>query len=506
MKAWGELYAMIRQKNFLAYDLGAESGRAVVGSLKEDALTLEEIHRFSNSPVKVFDSLYWDILGMFQEIRKGLGAYTEKYGTKLDGIGFDTWGVDFALIGRGDTILGAPYHYRDKRTDGMMEQAFQRVSRERIFQITGIQFMKLNTIYQLLAMSLADSPVLEAAETLLMMPDLFNFMFTGQKVSEFTIATTSQLYDPIKKGWSKELIDGLGLPYSIFPEIIQPGTEVGSLIPSLCDEFGLGDLSVIAPACHDTGCAVAAVPSKGNDWAYISSGTWSLMGVEIKEPIITEQTLEYNFTNEGGVCNTFRFLKNIMGLWLVQECRRTWESEGESFSYSDMVKMGEEAKPLVSIIEPNYEPFLSPGDMPERIKELCRSTRQPVPESKGAIIRCTLESLALKYRWVLEKLEEILGRTLNVIHIVGGGCQNSLLCQLAADATQRKVVAGPVEATAIGNIVMQALANDHLASLEQAREMVHKSFNVITYEPGTRSGWDEAYGRYLEIMEKIVDL
>lgn len=497
---------MLREGKFLAFDLGAESGRTVVGMLKDDVITLQEIHRFMNIPVRIFDSLHWNILNIYQDIKLGLQKYVEQYGSNLDGIGFDTWGVDFALIGKNDVILGFPYHYRDKRTDGMMEEAFKRVPKEEIFRITGIQFMKLNTIYQLLSMVIQRSPILDVAETLLMMPDLFNFLFTGRKVSEFTIATTSQLYDPIRQRWSFELMEKLGLPSKIMPEIIQPGTEVGMLLPQIREEVGLNDVPVIAPACHDTGSAVAAVPAKGDDWLYISSGTWSLLGVETSQPIINEQSLKNNFTNEGGVCGTFRFLKNIMGLWLVQECRRTWESQGESYSYSEMVTMAEEAKPLVSIVEPNYEPFLSPGDMPERIRQFCADTGQPIPETKGAIIRCALESLALKYRWGVEKLEEILGKRLNKIHIVGGGCQNRLLSQLTADATQRVVIAGPVEATAIGNIIMQALAKGNIGSLDEARELVRRSFEVNVYEPKSNFGWDEAYERYLKIMEKTVGL
>ena len=497
---------MSGRAEFLAFDLGAESGRGVLGTLDGETLKLQEIHRFSNGPVQIFDSLYWDVLQMLEEMKYILGLCARDHASKLDGIGVDTWGVDFALIGRDNNLLGHPYHYRDKRTDGMMEEAFSRVPREEIFQITGIQFMKLNTLYQLLAMSLANSPLLEAAETLLMMPDLFNFLFTGKKVSEFTIATTTQFYDPRERNWSKPLFDKLGMPYHILPEIVPAGTEIGPLLPSIGDEVRLGAVPVIAPACHDTACAVAAVPARGQNWAYISSGTWSLMGVEIPEPIITDRALEYNFTNEGGVCDTIRLLKNITGMWLVQECRRTWEDAGESLSYDDITKIAEAAQPLVSVIEPNYEPFLSPGDMPSRIREFCGNMGQPIPETKGAVVRCILESLALKYRWGLEKLEELLGRHLDVIHIIGGGCQNKLLCQLTADATGRQVVAGPVEATAIGNIMMQALTIGYVSSIDEARELIRRSFDVVTYEPKAIPGWDNAYDRYLKVMEKTVGL
>jgi len=497
---------MSRKAKFLAFDLGASSGRGVLGLLDGGMLKLQEIHRFPNGPVQILDSLHWDVLQMLTEMKSALELYTREYGPELDGIGFDTWGVDFALIGRNDTILGHPYHYRDKLTDGMMEEAFKLVSKEEIFEITGIQFMKLNTLYQLLGMSLANSPLLEVAEKLLMMPDLFNFLFTGVKVCEFTIATTTQFYDPRDRNWSKPLFDKLGLPYHILPEIIPAGTEVGPILPSIGDEVGLGAVPVIAPACHDTGCAVGAVPAKGDDWVYISSGTWSLMGVETPEPIITETTLKYNFTNEGGVGDTIRLLKNITGMWLVQECKRTWEDAGEDLSFDELTRIAAEARPLVSVIEPNYEPFLSPGDMPTRIREFCQETGQPVPETKDALVRCILESLALKYRWGLEKLEEILGRRLNVIHIIGGGCQNKLLCQLTANATGRQVVAGPVEATAIGNIMMQALTMGYVDSIAEARELIRRSFDVVTYEPEDTSGWDDAYERYLKIAEGMVGL
>ena len=497
---------MSEKARLLAIDLGASSGRGVLGTLDEGMLKLQEIHRFDNGPVKILDSLHWDVLLLQQEIKHALEVCAKEYAGELDGLGFDTWGVDFALIGRNNTLLGHPYHYRDKLTDGMMDEAFRRVPREEIFQMTGIQFMKLNTLYQILAMSLANSPLLDVAETLLMIPDLFNFLFTGRKVSEFSIATTTQFYDPRAKGWSKPLFDKLGLPFHILPEIVPAGTEIGPLLPDIRSELGLGAVPVIAPACHDTACAVAAVPARGDNWVYISSGTWSLMGVEIPEPIITDLALKYNFTNEGGVGDTIRLLKNITGMWLIQECRRTWREAGEDFSYDDLMTMAMESPPLTCIIEPNYEPFLSPCDMPSRIREFCKETGQSVPKTKGAVIRCVMESLALKYRWGIEKLEEILGRRLDVLHIVGGGCKDTLLCQLAADATGRQVVAGPAEATSIGNIVMQALTMGYIDSITDARELIRRSFDVVTYEPKATAGWDDAYSRYMGIAEKTVGL
>ncbi len=494
---------MARAIGLLAFDLGAESGRAVLGRFDGKKLELSEVHRFPNGPVRVSDSLYWDVLRLWSEMKHGLRLCARKYRTELAGIGVDTWGVDFALLGADDSLLGNPHHYRDPRTEGMMEEAFRRAPREEIFERTGIQFMPLNTLYHLLAMAVHKAPALQVAKTFLMMPDLFNFWLSGRKVCELTDATTTQFYDPREGTWSRPLFENLGLPFHILPEIVPPGTILGPLLPSVSNEVGLlGKVPVIAPACHDTGSAVAAVPARAGDWVYISSGTWSLMGAEITEPIINAQSLTYNFTNEGGVCGSFRFLKNIMGLWLVQECRRTWTQAGEEFSYEELTEMAARAEPFTALVDPDHQAFLRPGDMPARIRAFCERTGQPVPETRGAIIRCALESLALKYRWVLERLEEILGRKLQVIHIVGGGMRNRLLCQLTADATRRPVMAGPAEATAIGNILMQALTLGHIASLEEGREIVRRSFDVVTYEPRDPARWDEAYVRFLKVLEQ----
>ncbi|MGQ9628001.1 MAG: rhamnulokinase [Anaerolineae bacterium] len=491
----------MRKLNFIAFDLGAESGRGVLGQFDGERLTLREIHRFPNGPVRLLDSIHWDVLRLFMEIKQSLGLYVQEYGAEVAGIGLDTWGVDFALLGRDGSLLGNPWHYRDKRTDGMMEEAFRRVSREEIFEYTGIQFMQLNTLYQLLSMALARSPLLEVAETLLMMPDLFNFWLTGRKVCEFTDATTTQFYDPRRGDWARPLLEKLGLPTHILKEIVPPGTELGPLLPSVAEEVGLGRVPVIAPACHDTGSAVAAVPARGQDWAYISSGTWSLMGVEVTEPVINEKTLNYNFTNEGGVEGTFRLLKNIMGLWLVQSSRQVWARAGENFSYTELTEMAAKAKPFKAIINPDDPAFIHPEDMVSEIRAFCGRTGQKVPEEKGEVIRCILESLALRYRWTLERLEELLGRRLNKIHIVGGGSQNRLLCQFTASSCGREVLTGPVEATAIGNVIMQALGQGHLASLGEARELVRRSFDVLSYEPVEGARWDEAYERFVQVAK-----
>ena len=493
------------QHNFLAFDLGAESGRAMLGQFDGERIRLSEVHRFLNGPVPLPDGLHWDVLCLWTEIKRGLALAVQEHGADLAGVGLDTWGVDFGLLDRDGALVLNPYHYRDSRTDGMLDEAFRRVPREEIFEQTGIQFMPINSLYQLLAMVVGRSPVLDITETFLTMPDLFNYWLTGRKVCEFSIATTTQCYDPRKKGWANPMLERLGIPTHIFPEIVPPGTVLGQLSPSVAEEVGLrpkGGLPVIAPACHDTGAAVAAVPAEGSDFAWISSGTWSVMGAELLAPVINEQSLSFNFTNEGGVCGTFRFSRNIMGLWLVQECRRTWARQGEELSYDKLTQMAAQADPLQSVIDPDYSEFLKPGDMPARIRSFCQMTNQPVPHSKEAIIRCALEGIALKYRWVLERVEEMLGRRLDPLHIVGGGTQNRLLSQFTADAIGRPVITGPIEATAAGNMIMQAMALGHLASLEEGRQVVRNSFDVTTYEPVSRTGWDEAYARLLTVMKQ----
>ena len=497
---------MKQTSNYLAFDLGAESGRAVLGRFDGDRLDLSTLHRFRNGPVRVFDGLYWDVLGLFREMVEGLRLYRhDVYGT-LDGLALDTWGVDFALLGSRGELLGNPRHYRDPRNDGMLAAAFELMPREHIFEHTGIQFMQINSLFQLLSMKLSGDPMLDQAQSLLMMPDLFNYWFTGVKACEFSDATTTQFYDPRQNTWARPVLEKLGLPTHILQDIVQPGTVLGPLHPAIAAEVGLEGVSVIAPACHDTGSAVAAVPAQTADYAYISSGTWSLMGVESATPIITEDSLRFNFTNEGGVFNTIRFLKNIMGLWLVQECRRTWALEGDELSYSEITEMAAEAPAFGPLIEPDSHDFLAPGDMPGRIRTFCARLGQPAPETRGEIVRCALESLALKYRWCLDKLEQMLNKRLDAIHIVGGGSQNQLLCQLAADATQRPVIAGPVEATAAGNVLMQALAQGRIGSLAEAREVVRRSFEVITSEPRTVAGWDDAFGRFMRIREQTPEV
>jgi len=486
--------------HFLAFDLGAESGRAVLGTLENDKLSLEEIHRFPNGPVRVGESIHWDVLRLFSEMKDGLRMAKDELRGPLEGIAVDTWGVDFGLLGRGDVLLGNPYHYRDKRTDGMMECAFELSSREEIFERTGIQFMQLNTLYQLLAMEEQESVFIEEAQELLFMAGLFNFWFSGKKAAEFTLATTSQAYDPREQAWSEPLLDQLGIPKHIFPEIVPPGTVLGELLPSIQEEAGVGPIPIIAAASHDTGAAVAAVPAEGENWAYLSSGTWSLMGVEVTEPVINEKSLEYNVTNEGGVEGTFRLLKNIAGLWLVQECRRTWAKEGNDYSYDELSKMASEAPPFKALLNVDDPRFLSPQNMPESIQEFCRETSQQVPETPGEIVRCALESLALKYRMTMEMIEDLTDTKIERLHMVGGGTQNKLLNQMAANALGITVITGLIEATAIGNVMIQAMARGFVKNLKEGRALVRNSFPTNTYEPQDIDLWKDAYERYLQIQ------
>jgi rhamnulokinase len=487
-------------KNLLAFDLGAESGRAILGRIDgKDKLSLEVVHRFANRPVKALNALYWDVLNLYGEILTGLGRCSA-IGGGIDAIGIDTWGVDFALIGRDGSLLGNPRHYRDPHTEGVMDQAFKKVSRAEIFQQTGLQFMRFNSLYQLLAMARARSPLLDIADSFLMMPDVFNYLLTGVRVNEFSNATTTQLYDPTKQDWARPLMKAFALPDKIFGTIVQPGTVVGQLRSSVVSDTGLRAIPVIAPATHDTGSAVAAVPARGDSWAFISSGTWSLMGAELPAPLINDKVQEYNFTNEGGVNGTSRFLKNVMGLWLVQECRRSWERAGKAYDYDALTRLAKAATPFASIVDPDDSSFMLPPDMPTAFGQVCERTGQTAPTEPGAVIRCALESLALRYRWVLERLEELLGRKLNTIHVVGGGSQNELLCQFTADACNRPVLAGPVEATAIGNVLLQAIGLGVLGSLTEARDLVRRSFELKTFTPNYPKSWDEPYARFLRLV------
>jgi len=453
----------------------------MLGTLDAGRLAVEELHRFSNTPVRVFDALYWDTLRLWHEIQRGLAIAGRERKLALDGIGIDTWGVDFALLGGDGALADNPRHYRDARTHGVMPKVFAIVPRAEVFAQTGIQFMQINSLYQFYALKLAGSPALARAHKLLFMPDLLNYWLTGVARAEVTIASTSQFYDPRRKAWATDLLERLGLPTHILPEIVAPGTRLGPLLDSVAEAAGLGVVPVYATGCHDTASAVAAVPAEGSNWCYISSGTWSLMGAELDQPIIDEQVLEQNLTNEIGVAGKVRFLKNIAGLWLLQECRRAWALEGAEFTYDELVRLAGSAQPFRASIDPDA--FLEPGDMPRKIAERCRASGQTPPQTPGEFTRTILESLARRYRQVLESLETLAGRRFDAIHIVGGGSRNRLLNQLVANATGRTVIAGPSEATAIGNLLTQAIGAGELSGLAEAREVVRRSFAVEMYRP-----------------------
>ncbi len=484
--------------NYLALDLGASGGRAIVGRFDGARLTLAEVHRFANGPVRLpradgGTSLHWNILGLFSEIKEGLRRATAA--GRLTSLGIDTWGVDFGLLDRRGQLLGAPYHYRDSRTQGMMDVAFRRVPAAQIFAATGIQFMALNTLYQLLALAECKDPTLDAAATLLLTPDLLNYWLTGRASSERTIASTTQCLDPHRSRWATDLLARLGLPTHILPPIVEPGTVLGDLLPHVAEETGAAGVLVVAPGCHDTASAVAAVPAADADHAYLSSGTWSLLGVEMQAPVITPASLAANVTNEGGVCGTVRLLKNITGLWIIQECRRAWAAAGRVLSWQQIVAAAEAAAPAQAVIDVDAAEFAAPGDMPGRVRAFCRRTGQPAPETPGALAAVIYESLALKYHSTLTRIEGLIGRPAAPLHIVGGGSQNRLLDQLAADCTGRPVIAGPVEATAIGNILLQMLATGALASLAEGRDLVRRSFAVETFAPRPWPALAERLGR-----------
>jgi rhamnulokinase len=486
----------------LAFDLGASSGRAVVGRLEEGRLVIEEIHRFPNDSVQVGNRLYWDILRLYHEIKQGI-VKARQLGTEVRSIGIDSWAVDFGLIGANGELIANPYHYRDNHTDNMMAEVFVKLGKSSIYAKTGLQFLQFNTMYQLAAMAKADSPALVAADKLLMIPDLLRYFLTGVMLGEYTNASTTQLLGAIDRAWDEELLAAIGVKAALLPDVAQPGTLVGMLADSVCEELRVPPIPVVTVAEHDTASAVVAVPATDANFAYLSCGTWSLLGTELDRPVLTEQALAWNFTNEGGINGTYRLLKNIMGLWLVQECKRSWDKAGNTYTYAELVRLAEEAKPHTAYIDPDDSQFLNPADMPEQIRVYCRATGQPVPETFGQIIRCVLESLAFKYRWVLERTEQLAGTTFDGLHMVGGGIQNELLCQMTANAIQRSVWAGPAEGSAIGNVVVQLIAAGDIADLAAGRTIIRQSFGVQTYESADADQWAKAY-EYFEYITKLV--
>lgn len=503
--------------NLLAIDLGAESGRGILGSFDGTRMTLEVLHRFPNGAAKVADRMYWDAFRLFGEMKQALSLAVQR--GPLAGVGVDTWGVDFALLGENDEMVGNPRHYRDPHTEGMMEEVFEALSTpppqpsagkeegnchggaQTLFAQTGIQFMRFNSLFQLMALKKAKSAALTAGKRMVFMPDLFHAWLSGVVANETTITSTSQCYSPFTKDWAWPILDQLGLDRQLFGKIVPAGTKLGMLLPSIRQEVGsTEDIPVITPASHDTAAAVAGIPALGNEWCFISSGTWSLMGMELDRPVINETVRAANFTNEAGVRGTTRFLKNIMGLWLVQECKRAFMKQGTDLNYDQLVQHAEAAEPFRSLINPDDARFLLPDNMPAAIAQFCEQTGQPSPRTPGEFIRCCLESLALRYRWTKEQLTRLTGKPISVIHIVGGGCQNRLLNQLTADAAGCLVVAGPTEATALGNLLTQAMGLGLVGSLTQLRDIVRCSFPTERFETRQTKRWNEEYQRFLGLI------
>lgn len=484
--------------DILAYDLGAGSGRALLGRLTDTGIETEELHRFPNDPVQVGGRLHWDILRLLHEMKQALLAAKHR-GIAPRSLAIDSWAVDFGLLDRRGELLGNPYHYRDAHTEGMMERVFADIPRGDIFGRTGIQFLPFNTIYQLAAMKRADSPLLREAERFLMIPELLRYFLTGEKLGEFSNATTTQLFNPLTDRWDETLLERIGVSGSLFGPVVRPGAAVGQLLPSVASELGIAEIPVIAAAEHDTGSAVAAIPAVERSFAYLSCGTWSLMGTEVDRPVMDGQALEWNFTNEGGVGGTFRLLKNIMGLWILQETMREWEREGLSRSYPELLALAGQAPAFAAWIDPDDPRFLAPGGMRERIAGYCRETGQRPPAEPGAVVRCILESLALKYRYVLELTERLSGRSFSGLHMVGGGIRNELLCQWSAEAIGKPVWAGPAEGSAIGNLAVQWIAQGAFADIWQARVVIRESFPVAVYEPRQPEAWEDAYGRFVRL-------
>ena len=490
------------ERKMLAVDLGASSGRGIIGAYNGKTISLEEIHRFPNDPVHAAGGFWWDTLRLLYEIKTAILNSSREGG--VDTIGIDTWGVDYGYVDKTGALLSNPYHYRDARTDTILPDVFRRVPWETLYRVTGIQSMNFNTVYQI-ACDLRDRPwVVENADKLLFMPDLLGYFLTGEKRSEYTIASTGALLDAVRRDFAFELLERLGIRRSLFCPITEPGGTLGALLPSVNEETGFTGAKLINVASHDTASAVLSVPAEGEDFLYISSGTWSLMGIESRVPVITEKSRALNFTNEGGAFGTYRILTNIMGLWLEQESRRQWKREGVSVTFDELSAMALASKPLQSIINPDDPSFSPAGDMPERIREYCRRTGQHVPENMGEIVRCIFESLSLRYRWTAEKLEALSGRRYPVINIVGGGTKEEMLSQFAADASGRTVCAGPVEATALGNVAMQMIAAGELSGVVDARRVIRDSFPIKRYEPdhSVKAAWDDAYARYLALLEK----
>jgi len=485
--------------NFLAFDLGASSGRAMLGSLSGGKLTLSEIHRFENRMVEIDNHFYWNIFSIFEELKTGLNKCIHEFGIQPDSIAVDTWGVDFAFLDKDGMIASLPFAYRDHRTDDAMEELFRIIPKEELYAMTGIQLMQFNSIFQLFVNHRDHTPQYEIGKTLLFMPDALSYLFCGVMKNEFSIASTSQLLKPGQLACEWEIFERLGIKRSIMQEIVLPGTVLGMIKPEIQKETGSKAIPVVAVASHDTASAIASVPATGKNWAYISSGTWSLMGIESDKPLISKEILDLNFTNEGGVEGTTRFLKNIMGMWLLQECRRIWSHE-VNYSWSEMVDLSIQAQPFKCLIDPDDATFLNPENMPDAIRNFCLKSGQPEPSNHGEYIRCIFESLALKYKITLESILSISGQSIEKIHLIGGGANNELLCQYSTNALGLPVIAGPTEATAIGNILLQARAMKAVSSLSEIRTMVENSFHTKTFLPKDHEIWNCQLERFRELV------
>jgi rhamnulokinase len=486
-------------KTYLAFDFGAESGRAVLAHLHAGAITTEEIHRFPNEPVSYGGSLHWDVARLWWEVRRALAKLKQ---TKLDGIGVDCWGVDYALLGDRGELLQNPYHYRDSRTNGTMEEVFRIVSKEEIYRATGIQFMPINTLYQLFAAKRDTPRIFQAAQRLLTIPDLFHYWLTGNAVCEYTNASTTQMLNSATRNWATDLLDRLEIPAALPVAIVEPGSIIGALRSDLAQDRRLSDTAVIAPASHDTGSAVAAITAREGT-AFLSSGTWSLIGIELDSPVITPESLQMNFTNEGGVGGTIRLLKNVMGLWMVQCCRQSWTAKGHEFDYGKLMELAEAESPFSCLIDPDDDSFLRPHDMPVAIDQFCAKTHQAAPSSPGMYIRTILESLALKYRVVLKNIEQLTRQRIQQVRVIGGGSKNRLMNQLTADATGKTVLAGPAEATALGNAGIQILATGGASSLREVRAVIDRSFRTEVFEPSGTDVWERQAERFQHYCECI---
>jgi rhamnulokinase len=480
---------------FAAVDLGAQSGRVAVGRFDGERMSVTEVHRFPNAPVRTRGTLHWDILRLYQDVLDGLRAAVREAG-RIDSLAVDSWAVDFGLVDARGRLLQNPVHYRDGRRALAMEGVLERVPARELYERTGIQLIPINTVFELGAMAAEEDPALAAAETLLLIPDLIHFWLCGRRTSELTNATTTQCFDPRGGEWAADLLDRLDVPSRVLPEVVQPGTRLARLDDEVAEETRLGDATVVAVATHDTGSAVAAVPFRASGSAFVSAGTWSLVGVEVEEPVITDASFAANLTNEGGVGGTFRLLRNITGLWLVHECRRAWAREGHDYSFDQLVALAERAPALRSFVEPNDPAFAEPGDMPGRVRAYCTHTGQPEPIEPGAVVRCILESLALKHAQTVELLAAVTDAAPPEIHVVGGGARNALLCRWTAAAAGVPVLAGPEEATLFGNLLVQALSLGELASVAEAREVVAASVAPTMYEPEQTAAWREAGERF----------